>query len=503
MDIREDVKETLAKIENARASGLKIVLCHGVFDVVHRGHLEHFRQAKELGNVLVVSVTSDEFVNKGPDRPIFNLDSRIEFLRQIKYVDFVIPSYSPLAIENLSVVKPDFYVKGKEYSYIEGDLTGKISEELVTVQKYGGKSVFTTGLTFSSSNIINLVLNENKDWAKWVRENQSIFLTLYNEELFQRALATKVLILGETIIDRYTFCRALGKASKDPVLVFEERNKQDYGGGVLAIARHLSQLTNSVSVFADKSNLDQLELNSNHPVLDFGLNCISGEAIQNDIIIKHRFVDDLTGVKVFETYSTKHSPMNRGEHYYNKLKLEIDKSDIVIVADYGHGFFDQQTIEIISNSKKYIAVNCQSNAGSRGFNSLSRYSRANLVALNSGELELEFRLKNLEHEDYARTVIDRMNCEIGILTLGRKGLKIVSRNGSLTEVPALGKNVVDRIGAGDAVLAISSILGFLECQPEIIGLMASLLASHQVSTFGQANALTWGDLRKQGKSVTA
>ena len=67
-----------------------VVLCHGVFDIVHPGHIEHFLQAKKRGNLLIVSVTSDRFVNKGPNRPIFDVNTRVKFLSSLEVVDFVV-----------------------------------------------------------------------------------------------------------------------------------------------------------------------------------------------------------------------------------------------------------------------------------------------------------------------------------------------------------------------------------------------------------------------------
>ena len=59
----------------------KIVLCHGVFDVVHSGHLNYLKKAKQFGDILIISVTSDRFVNKGPGRPVFDINQRISFLK--------------------------------------------------------------------------------------------------------------------------------------------------------------------------------------------------------------------------------------------------------------------------------------------------------------------------------------------------------------------------------------------------------------------------------------
>src|SRR5256885_211297 len=75
--------------EELRREGRKIVLCHGVFDLFHVGHLRHLRSASEFGDVLVVSITGDKYVNKGPDRPAFLSELRAELLAGLELVDYV------------------------------------------------------------------------------------------------------------------------------------------------------------------------------------------------------------------------------------------------------------------------------------------------------------------------------------------------------------------------------------------------------------------------------
>ena len=95
----------------------KVVLCHGVFDLLHLGHIKYFKSAKKFGDVLVVSVTSDRFVNKGPGRPVFNLKQRTQFLSEINCIDYVCVSEDSTAVKIINKIKPNFYCKGPDYSY--------------------------------------------------------------------------------------------------------------------------------------------------------------------------------------------------------------------------------------------------------------------------------------------------------------------------------------------------------------------------------------------------
>ena len=148
----ENLKKKIFKLKKERK---KIVHCHGVFDVVHIGHIKHFINAKKNGDKLIVTVTSDRFVNKGSNRPIFKQNKRLEFLSQLECVDYVCLSDSQSAIKLLNIIKPDFYIKGQDYKISKNDKTGKINQEKKVVEKNGGKVIFTNEETFSSSNIIN------------------------------------------------------------------------------------------------------------------------------------------------------------------------------------------------------------------------------------------------------------------------------------------------------------------------------------------------------------
>ena len=100
--------EKMQKILNKeRTKGKKIVLCHGVFDLLHIGHIRLFKEAKNFGDILVVTLTPDQFVNKGPNRPIFSLDTRMESVAALKDVDYVAPNIFVNAAQLIKLLKPN------------------------------------------------------------------------------------------------------------------------------------------------------------------------------------------------------------------------------------------------------------------------------------------------------------------------------------------------------------------------------------------------------------
>ena len=113
-----NLKNEIKKVKN---KNLKIVHCHGVFDLIHIGHIKHFKEAKKNGDFLIVSITADKFVNKGSGRPIFNQNLRAEFLSSLSFVDVVTINENQTSEKLISIIKPDIYFKGPDYKNNQKD----------------------------------------------------------------------------------------------------------------------------------------------------------------------------------------------------------------------------------------------------------------------------------------------------------------------------------------------------------------------------------------------
>ena len=189
-----------------KRNGKKIVCCHGVFDLLHIGHLKHFKSAKKYGDILIVSVTPDKFIQKGFSRPYFKSEQRMESLASIEIIDFVLLNKSANAIDVINKIKPDYYVKGPDYKNFKDDITGQIKKEKLAVKKNGGKLVFTEDPIYSSSSILNQsgVLH-NIPQKKFIYKIKSkINLNNFIKQI-NKLQNLRVLVIGEAIIDKYVF----------------------------------------------------------------------------------------------------------------------------------------------------------------------------------------------------------------------------------------------------------------------------------------------------------
>lgn len=480
---------------------IRIVLCHGVFDLVHPGHIEYFTEAKKFGDVLVVSLTSDAYVNKGPNRPFFDETKRATFLAALDFVDFVYVVQSASAIEAIRIVKPNFYVKGSDYRNLQGDITGKIIEEKVEVEKHGGELVFTDGFTSSSTKLINSsLISQDSEASKWINKLKLKFSTSDVMNWIDMLCTIEVKILGESIIDVYTDCKPLAKSSKDPILAFQKFETKVFLGGVMAIADSCSKWAKKAIVCSTEGyNSEYLTIDAKE--ISYEKRIIS---LQNrPAIIKHRFVDLNSGNRVFEYYDYDPSPMapNVQKELVDTLDLEQHYNPLVVIADYGHGFFGEEIITTLCNSNAFLAVNTQSNAGNRGFNTFSKYHRIDFLCLNGGELELELRQKNLDYFQVVPKIMKDKGCKAAVVTLGGEGLIVFDEFGNVSRAPALANRVVDKVGAGDSVLAIASMLAFIGTPVEIIGLLSSIVAAFEVSQLGHKESLNAVNMKRYVKGL--
>jgi D-beta-D-heptose 7-phosphate kinase/D-beta-D-heptose 1-phosphate adenosyltransferase len=128
------VEELALQVSAHRARGERIVLTNGCFDVLHSGHTRYLNQAKQLGDVLVVALNSDESVRrlKGPGRPINTGAERAAVIAALSCVDYVTIFDTPTASPLIRRLKPDVYAKG-------GDYTPEMLAETDAVAECGGR----------------------------------------------------------------------------------------------------------------------------------------------------------------------------------------------------------------------------------------------------------------------------------------------------------------------------------------------------------------------------
>lgn len=452
-----EIEEILNKY---RQQGFRIVQCHGVFDLLHPGHIRHFKQAKTKGDKLIVSITPDRFVNKGPGRPAFNEMLRAESLAALEDIDLVVLNDSPDAVSVIRRIKPSIYVKGIEYRDHETDVTGKISEEAQAVESVGGSVFYTDDIVFSSSSLLNRYFDPPSPQVNEFLQEFKVRFTL--EDVIQKVenlSKLKVLVIGDAIVDEYQYTDPLGQSGKGIHMVARCLDKEVFLGGSLIIANHVAQFAGKVTLLTAigeecpyrqfiKTTLDPKV----HP--DF----LYLENVPT--LTKRRYVlkDGKTLTKLFETYSTNDQLLNEDQtaHVVRYLEDHAKDYDLVLVADFGNGFTNPTIIEALSQVPAFLAINTQTNSGNRGFNVITHYHRADFISINEPELRLAAHDRHNSVEEIASNISEVMRCSSVGVTRGVNGVYCHGDEGNY-RIPAFTQSSVDRIGAGDSFLSLASL----------------------------------------------
>ena len=153
------IEELLSIRKKLKSSGKKVVMTNGCFDLLHAGHIHLFRKAKKYGDVLIVALNDDASIArvKGPNRPIFKLNERLEILEAVETIDFLVSFKEETPKKLISLILPDVLIKGGDWG--EDEIVGR--EE---VESAGGEVVVVPYLPGSSTTeIIEKVLKLNRN----------------------------------------------------------------------------------------------------------------------------------------------------------------------------------------------------------------------------------------------------------------------------------------------------------------------------------------------------
>ena len=482
-DLARVVAESKARLQ-------KVVHCHGVFDLLHIGHIKHLEAARQLGDLLVVTLTPDRFVNKGPHRPAFPERLRAEAMASLVCVDYVAINEWPTAVETIHAIKPSLFVKGLVRGEGKRDHTDAIQKEEEAVQAVGGALVLTDEDTYSASELINRYMDvfpvEVRRFLEDFRKRHS------PEEIvgyLQAIRKMRVLVIGETIIDDYQFCDVIGKAGKEPVLVARYKHGEQYAGGILAVANHVANFCDHVGLVSALGTVDSRE-EFIRSKLRKNIEPYFLRMTGSPTIVKRRFLEEYLSAKLFEVY------LMQGEHLDPALEREcldhldriIPDYDVVIVADFGHGLLTKSIRQLVRDRARFLAVNTQTNAGNRGFNMISKYPHADFVSIGEPEVRLECRDMTGNIDEMSLAIAQRMGLKSMLVTRGRSGILCYNGTG-FQSVPAFSFRVVDRVGAGDAVLAVTSPCVARGTPSEAVGFIANVVGAEACMIMGNKTSI--------------
>ena len=220
-------------------------------------------------------------------------------------------------------------------------------------------------------------------------------------------------------------------------------------------------------------------------------------------IKKTRYVDRSSNTRVFESYELP----NESEYLTapKEIRELVHKEKIIfdqlVVMDYGHNFFNHEITKDYLDFGVPVSVNTQSNAGNRGFNPISNYANADIVFLNGSEVQVEMRNKVSKLEKTVTDLGSKLNCKELYVTNGSAGIISWSKSKGIITSPTFAPTIIDRTGAGDALLAAVSSLRMRDVPIEIATFFGNIAGSLLVGVMGNDKAITSTEMQFEAERI--
>lgn len=497
----------LERRAEARRAGLSVVQCHGCFDLVHPGHVRHLQHAAKQGDVLLVSITADAEMRKGQGRPLFPQEMRAENLAALDCVDWVYINPHETAEALLEEVRPDVYIKGREY---EANSDPRFRAERDAVERHGGRVVFSSGdVVFSSTALIAAMEQQSDPFHSRLRQLvDSHDLSPQRLEPVIAAFAgRRVAVVGEVITDTYVMCDRPDVAGESPVMSLRPLEQRSYDGGAAIIARHLAAMgARPVLVTGLPRTTEAEAVRQRLEVEGIETRWIETEA---PMLEKQRFLVGAQKVMKLDLVHPITLDAARHERLIGIAAESADGFDAAIVADFGNGLLTAGTIgRLCSKLRKRVRVLSGDVSGRRSL--LTHMTDMDLVCPTESELRDAVR----DFDDSLNAVAWRLLHATGgrraFVTMGADGLIAFERTAEAEtapgwtsrlrgeHVPALAAHALDALGCGDALLAAATLaLAALGDEPSALpsaALLGSIAAGVEASRLGNV-AVSAHDLR--------
>ena len=479
----------------AAAAGRPVVLCAGVFDLLHVGVVRHLERAKKLGGVLVVAVTGDEHAAAATYHAAFAEASRAEAVAAVGCVDFVTVCDAPTAAGLIARLRPAVYAPWDE----PADPAGRAAEA-EAVAALGGRIVHPDGAARAGgARAARAALSaEAQAYVRGFAAARPAADVLAH---LDRLRGLRVLVVGEAIIDEYQYCESLGKSGKEPILAVRYLSEERFAGGVVAIANQVAEFCDRVGVVSLVGGRDP------HP--GFLRDRLRPNVVPTFVpvpgaptVLKRRIVERYPFQKLFEIYVMEPDvPDDVSAVLAARLGEIVPEYDAVVVADYGHGMMTPEVVDLVCARAKFLAVNTQTNAANQGFNTVSKYPRADFVCVSEKELRLEARNRRKPLAELVAGVADRMGCGRVLITRGQSGCVCYEGGADPVTIPAFAVRTVDRVGAGDAVLGVAAPLAAAGVPADVAGFLGNAVGAQAVEVVGNREVVSRAALVRQVEAL--
>ena len=463
------------------------VLVYGHFSTIHPGHIRYLRNASKKAKNLIVLLIGDGDTSQ---KYHFSQKERAEGLSSIEMISKIVLLEGTELSLAITRIKPTFLVLGKEFENTKNDL---ILKAINSMNKHGGKVEFHAGLiNYANSDLLmnSTETLQDKKFAEFKKACKRQGLCL--DDLLNAVDKFKnsnLIVIGDSILDQYSACEAIGMSAEAPVVVVKELKKRNFIGGAALVAANVSALgasCNLISVLGNDENAKSL-------INDLKINNLSHHFVIDDsrsTTFKKRYM--VENQKLFRVSKLNNEMLNKKveAEIINKLERLSPSADGIIVSDFVYGVITPKLLEkLYELSKKYKLMlfgdlQCSSQVGS-----VTKFKEYDLICPNEKEARIALQDNGSGLEALTQNLFKETNSKRIIMKLGADGFIAYENNESLNKMnsqsfPALATNPIDVSGAGDSLLSVMAV--GLTCKESIMvsAAIAACRASIAVDTIG-------------------
>lgn len=449
---------TILNFKNLPDKLKNCVLGYGHFNTIHPGHIRYLKHAKSLNNKLVIALIGDSKITK-KNNFRFKQSERAESLELLKITDYIVCLEENELDKLIEELEPSVLVLGKEFETSKDEnilkaMNFQIKSKKTILFHAGEVNYASTELLLGSENEL---LKRRKDKFISALNRQNI-----SKEKLLKSIDTwgtsNLIVLGDTIIDQYAACEAIGLSAEAPVLVVKELAKKDFIGGAAIVASHINALganCDLISVVGKdetskiaKTLCQKLHIKS-HFITDSS----------RPTTFKKRYV--VENQKLFRVSRLEDHSLGKNieDQLLKKLEEIAKKADGIIISDFVYGVITSRVLKkVYSIAKKYNLklfgdLQCSSQLGS-----ITKFKNFSLLCPNEREARISLQDKESGLELLSNNLVTKTKAERLVMKLGAEGFIAYDRNenGQLISqsFPALSVNPVDVAGAGDSLLSV-------------------------------------------------
>ncbi len=448
----EEIKKIIGKIPRKK----KVILCHGNFDVVHPGHVRHLIYAKSKASTLIVSITADQYIKKGINRPFVPENLRALNLAAFQMVDYVLIDNNQKPLKNLKKLKPDYFAKGFEYT--SSGLMPATKEESDVVSSFGGEMIFTPGdIVYSSTSLLNIHQPKIDNFKlQNLMSKYSVSFEKLKKTL-SKFNKLKIHVVGDLIIDTYTRTNLIGGLIKTPTPSVLYQEKDNYIGGAGIVANHLKSLGANVTLTTvvgnDKwKNFVIQEFKKSKVKLKVIVDSTRPTTNKNTIVAND--------YKLLKVDTLDNQPIS--EKILERIQSSVKnvECDAIIFSDFRHGIFNKSSIPLIIKSVKNNIFKVADSQVATRWGNITDFKNFDLITPNEKEARFSLADQDSSISNLTRQLALKTKFKNLILKLGERGIVSVSSNKKSIysfSTPSFVKNPKDAVGAGDALLSVATL----------------------------------------------